>query len=146
MRKYRNITDHVIIDRDNQSKKKKKPRVPPEKRFMTITIRVDPVIHGRFHAYCTKEGSTQLEVASEAIAYWVLFLAKEAGGEEIEQARADWEEIRMKRILNRKTTRRERIIMSRRSWTLEYPGRPWPGIKIAATSQKVGDVQTEMKL
>lgn len=147
MKKYKNITDHVIIDPSNQSKVKKRPTdgLPGEK-FTTVTIRVDTSIYGRFKAYCTKEGSNQMEVASEAIAYWILFLKKEAKEEGIEQARADWEAIRMKRILNRKTTYKERVTMSRHSWAINYPGKPWPGVKMAATSQKVGDVQTEMKL
>jgi len=146
MKKYIGITDHVITDWSNQSKSKKKcaDEIYGDNPI-TISIRVDPIIYGRFKAYCTKEGSSKRELASEAIAYWILFLSKEAKAEGIEQVRADWEDIRMKRILNRKTTKKERLIMSRHSWTLRCPGKPWPGVKIAATSQK-GDVQSEMNL
>jgi hypothetical protein len=92
MKRYKNITDHVIIT-DNQSEKKS--IIPAKDDSITITIRVDPVIYGRFKAFCTKAGSSKREVASEAIAYWILFLAKEAGNEGIEQARQDWKEKRL---------------------------------------------------
>ena len=144
MKKYRNITDHVIIVPDNQSKIPIKPPGAVGENSCNITIHVDPIIYGRLKAYCTKNGSTIKDVASEAIAYWILFLAKEAR-EETAQVRADWETIRKKRILNRKSSKREKAMLSRRSWEANYPGRPWPGVKFPTTSQK-GDVQIEMSL
>jgi hypothetical protein len=96
MKRYQNVTDHVVIDYDNQSKPKKKyaEYIYGEKP-VNITIKVDPVIYGRLKTYYTKEGSSKREVASEAIAYWILFMAKEAGDEGLEQARQDWKEKRL---------------------------------------------------
>jgi hypothetical protein len=96
MKKYIGISDHVTLNPDNQSKSQNKhAKHIYGENSITITIRVDPVIYGRFKAFCTKAGSSKREVASEAIAYWILFMAKEAGNEGIEQARQDWKEKRL---------------------------------------------------
>ena len=92
-----------------------------------------------------REGTTVSLLVSEAITYWILYLAKIAKSEaeeaeekdtaaldqEIKEAEELLYDIRVQRclaLLKRERADREKYAQkSRLAWARMYPGRPWPG-------------------
>ena len=92
-----------------------------------------------------REGCSYSQLASEAIAYWIAYLAriarkeeKERSPKELYQELLDAErllhEIRVQKLarkLKKKYPTKRDIwkyaLISRASWNRRYPGKPWPG-------------------
>ena len=106
---------------DNQSEK----NVP--KKLVSVTIRIEKSIHDRLKSYAGREKSTITDIAGEAVAYWIYFLAKEARKEGLEAAKGVWLKAHIDRIQRQRPTKIEKALKSRKTWHARYPDKPWPG-------------------
>jgi len=111
-----------------------------------VGIWVSPRMWTSLRIKALRDGCSASQVASEAIAYWIKYLAKIAKSEDKERSKRELHqelldaerllhEIRVQKLarkLKKKyPTKRDIIkygLISRATWARRFPGKPWPGV------------------
>jgi hypothetical protein len=141
MRKYKIYSnpqfDQVMKDQNPDSFKER----TKNKNTHKVVLHISESVWKTFCIRVGKLGCSKTDLASEAIAYWCLTLARRADEEAIIED-AIWRGARWDKNKNRALTKKEKAAKTRKGFHTLYPGEPWPH----TDNLSKGDVQLDFPL